>query len=228
MDLKGKTYWEMEKESISYIHKNENLWMKHSVIAANVNALETNEHDLDLAFKAQSENDPGGYVAQKNERFGSFFKKIYRLSRKLLFYAQDTGDQVLANAAANAESTFILLPEKEALIKCSNIIKLGNDVLTKAADYSITATELKILAEELAELEKIQPMIGMITNDRKSARHSIRELISEARFILNKLDNAFEGIIEDENFINGWFGVRKIKGRHRPKQKNIQEPVVNP
>ena len=38
----------------------------------------------------------------------------------------------------------------------------------------------------------MQPTIGIITNDRKSAGRSIKELIAEARILLDKLDDAFE------------------------------------
>ncbi len=227
MELRGKTYWEMEKESVSYAHRNENLWSKLAVIAANVEALEENERELDLAFKAQDENDPGGYVAQKNQQFTRFFRKIYKLGRKLSFYAKETGDKVLMNEVDIAESAFFILPEKEALIKCNSIIKRGNEYLSKTADYAITAEELKILTSELSELEKMHPTIGMITNDRKSARRSIRELIAEARTILDKLDDAFEGMIDDEAFIDGWFAVRKIKGRHKIADKILKVPIEN-
>lgn len=227
MDLKGKTYWEMEKESISYVRKNEDFWTKLAVLAANVEALEENERELDLAFKAQDKNDPGGYVALKNEQFIQFFKKIYKLGRRLLLYAKETGDKVLQNDAGINESTFLLLPEKEALLKCHTIIQLGNDYLAKTADLQITAEYLKSLADELAKLEKLHPMIGMVTNDRKSARRTIKELISEAHFILDKLDDGFEGLIDDDEFINGWFAVRKIKGRHKPKEKSAKIEAEN-
>ena len=225
MDLKGKTYWEMEKESISYVRKNEDFWTKMAVLAANVEALEGNERELDLAFKAQDKNDPGGYVVQKNEQFTLFFKKIYKLGRRLSLYAKQTGDKVLQNGADIPESTLVLLPEKEALIKCHSLIQLGYDYLPKTADLLITAEYLKSLSDELAELEKIHPKIGMVTNDRKSARRSIKELISEAHIILDRLDDGFEGLIDDEDFINGWFAVRKIKGRHKPKEKSITTKV---
>jgi len=32
--------------------------------------------------------------------------------------------------------------------------------------------------------------------------------------LLDKLDDGFEGMIDDDNYLNGWFAVRKIKGRH--------------
>ncbi len=227
MDLKGKTFWEMEKESISYLYKNENFWVNVAVIAANVKLLERNEHALDIAFKAQDENDPGGHVALKNQQFTTFFRKIYKLGRKLSFYAKDTGDKVLLNDADVPESTFILLPEKESLIKCSSLLKRGTEYLPKTAGYGITAEELDSLTSELSELEKMHPTIGMITNDRKSAGRLIRELIAEARIILDKLDDAFEGMMYDEPFIDGWFAIRKIKGRHKSKEKTAKVLALN-
>ena len=47
----------------------------------------------------------------------------------------------------------------------------------------------------------------------KIAGRSFNDLTAEARFILDKLDDGFEGLVDDQNFIDGWFGVRKIKGR---------------
>ena len=220
MNLKGKTFWEMEKESVSYALKNENIWMNLAVIAANVKLLEENERELNLAFKAQDENNPGGYVNQKNQQLTVFFRKIYKLECKLSFYAKNNSDQELLNDVSIPESKFDVISEKKALIKCSTILKRGNEYFSKTADYGITAVELENLTTELAELEKMHPTIGLITNDRKSAGRSIKELISEGRRLLDKQDDAFEGMIDDDAFIDGWFAVRKIKGRHLPNVKN--------
>ncbi len=214
MDLKAKTFWEMEKESISYVHKNENLWSKWAVIAANVNMLEANEGELDGAFKSQDANDPGGYVARKNELLEIFFHKIYRLGRKLLLYAKDTQDQLLLNEASFTESTLHKLNEKQALLRCHGILQRANEYLDKTIGYGITAEELKALTADLAQLETLQPSIGLVTNDRKSAVRSVKVLIKEGSFILDKLDDGFEGFLDDDNFLDGWFAVRKIKGRH--------------
>ena len=60
-----------------------------------------------------------------------------------------------------------------------------------------------------------------MTYDRKSAGRSIKELISEGRRLLDKQDDGFLGMIDDDAFIDGWFAVRKIKGRHKPKDKVV-------
>ena len=134
---------------------------------------------------------------------------------------------MLLNDVDVPESTFILLPEKEALIKCSSILKRANEYLSQTAGYGITADELNNLTAELSDLEKMHPAIGMITNDRKSAGRSIKDLIAEARVLLDKQDDAFEGMIDDDAFLDGWFAVRKIKGRHKPNAKIEKGPDEN-
>ena len=229
MDLRGKTYWEMEKESISYVRKNESVWIHQAVIAATIAALEANERELDLAFKAQEGNDSSGYVAQKNQLLDVFYHKIYKLGRKLSFFAKNNDNEILKKDVSISEAKLLKISEKKALLKCNTIIKRGIEYLSSTADYGITASELEALANELSVLEQMQPSIGVITNDRKSAGRSINVLIAEARIFLDKLDDAFEGLIDDEDFISGWFAIRKIKGRHKvaPKDDNGKSTSEN-
>ena len=100
----------------------------------------------------------------------------------------------------------------------------GNECLAKTAGYGITAEELKALATDLSELETLQPSIGIVTNERKSAVRSVKTLIKEGTFILDKLDDGFEGFLDDDNFLDGWFAVRKIKGR--PIYHKAIDPVT--
>ena len=213
----------MEKESISYLHKNENWWTRWAVLATTINRLEACENELDASFKAQDANDPGGQVAYKNNLLDTFYHKIYRLGRKLLLFAKVSGDQALLNDVSFSESSLHKLTEKEAFIKCHSVLQLGNSCLDKTTEYGITADELKALADELSELETLQPSIGMITNERKSAVRSVKILIKEGSFILDMLDDGLEGIVDDDNFLEGWFAIRKIK--ERPVYHKVKAPV---
>ncbi len=218
MEQKAKTFWEMEKESISYIRKNENIWVQKAVIAAVVNELEKNEFNLQNAFKLQDSSDPGGAVAQKKLFRSKFLHHVYRLGRKLSLYAKDSGNQNLLNDVDIAETSFLKSGEKVALIKSSTILKRGYEYLEQVSGYDVTADELKRLSEELLLLENLQPQIGLVTNDRKSAVRSIKQLTAEARTLLDKLDDGFEGMIDDVSYLDGWFAIRKIKGRHIQKK----------
>ena len=56
----------------------------------------------------------------------------------------------------------------------------------------------------------------------------LKVLIANARILLDKLDDAFEGMLDDTDaFLEGWFAVRKIKGRHKPKDKDPKDPGEN-
>ncbi len=228
MKQKTKTFLEMEKESISYIHKNESYWIEKAVLAAVVNDLEKNEHSLENAFIDQDSSDPGGHVTQKNQMRSKFIHNVYRLGRKLSLYAKNAGDEVLLNDVDIAESTFMKSSEKEALVSCGKIIKRGYECLERVSAYDVTADELKSLSEDLAVMENMQPQIGVVTNDRKSAVRSIEELTKEARILLDKLDDGFEGMIDDQSYLDGWFAIRKIKGRPIPKEPVVPTPrMVN-
>ena len=102
--------------------------------------------------------------------------------------------------------------QMEAFLKCGSILKRANEYLEKTAGYGITADELKNLAAELSGLEIMQPSIGIITNERKSAVRSVKTLIREGSFILDKMDDGLEGIVDDNIFPEGWFAIRRIKG----------------
>ena len=137
----------------------------------------------------------------KNELIDTFYHRTYRLGRKLLLFAKVTGNQAVLNDVSFSESSLHKLSEKESLIKCHSVLQLGNKYLDQTAEYGITSGELNALTSDLSELEALQPSIGMITNERKSAVGSVKVLIKEGSFILDMLDDGLEGIIEDDNFL---------------------------
>jgi hypothetical protein len=54
--------------------------------------------------------------------------------------------------------------------------------------------------------------------------------IADSHVILDKLDDAFEGMIYDETFVNGWFSVRKTIRTRYPKKPSdgTTEPPPQP
>jgi len=53
--------------------------------------------------------------------------------------------------------------------------------------------------------------IGKSSSSTVSPDYSM-DLIAKSRHIPDKLDDAFEGMTDDDAFIDGWFAVRKISG----------------
>jgi hypothetical protein len=74
--------------------------------------------------------------------------------------------------------------------------------------------------------EKDKTLINYFVNGPKNVvnlmvtpTYSIKYLNNEARIILDRLDDAIEGMIDDDKIIDDWFEARKIKGHHVPVKK---------
>ena len=219
MDYMEKTFWDMQKACLSFGRKNEQEWNKIGVINNIFLALEANEKELDNTVKAQDENDPSGHVAEKNQQMANLIKRMYKFDRKLTLYAQEKNNKVLLNDVDVTESTFANSSDSDVFIICSTILTRAKEYLSKLTDYNITAEEIEQLETVLEEVKRMPENISNVTTDRKNATRTIKELNADARTLFEKLDNAFEGFIENETFLKGWFDSRKIKGRSYGKKK---------
>jgi hypothetical protein len=110
--------------------------------------------------------------------------------------------------------------ETEIFLRLKNIITAGRENLQVLLPYGITKETLDDLEVRYEKLQSLPETIQMVSSNRKSATRSIKELNSEARNILDLLDDAIEGIVEDEKIIEAWFDARKIKGRHNSKKED--------
>ncbi len=219
MTLEEKTYRTMQKDSIAYLQLNEALWTPKIRIKTNVDLLKTNDKELDVASQAQENNNPGGLVDQKNHQFEVLADNFYSLSCKLRFYAKDTGDMVLLKDVDISESE-LKHSVLDTLALCGKILKQAKNYLLIAKDCDLTAEELTKLEKDLEDANKLPIAVNITTNERKSATRSIKEINSESRLILDKLDDALEGMFAgNKDLLEGWFQVRKIKGRPLKKKK---------
>lgn len=211
-----KTFWDMLKASISYGRTNEATWNETADIEETFTKIETTEKEIDTAIKNQGIADPTGTTAVTHQTKASLGKKIYKFQRKLSFYAKKNADLLLLNDVDNPLTTFLQATDEDFVILSNKILKRGREYLAKLASQKVTATMLNDLEAGLVAFQKLPTNTEMVITDRKSATRTIPELIADARELLDQLDDAFEGNIEDETFLAEWFSVRKIKGRHYP------------
>ena len=219
MTFKEETFWVMLKNCVLYAKQNRKTWVKKGIILEIFEDLEKTEKELDEVAQLQRDKDPGGFVEKKNLSIQNFVKRAYRLSCKLSLFARKTNNSVLLHDVDIAESTFVRESEISTLKLCSTIIAHGSEHLSQIEKYEVTKEEVDQLSVDLEELKKMPTEINLLSNERKSATREIKDLIVDTRDTLNDLDDAFEGMINDENFLEGWFEARKIKGRHNNKRQ---------
>jgi hypothetical protein len=225
MNYLERTFWSSEKNCVLYLQQHDTFWINIPMLSTLIGLLIANEKSIDDAVLVQNQNKDSGVVDKKKEQTMAFIKRCYRLDRKLTLFAKRTNNQVLLKDADISEATFLESGINAATNTCTAVITLGRKYLAQTADYGITSQELDALETELVEIKKLPAEAQVNKNEHKTTTHSIKQLVVTAHSILDQLDDGLEGMIEDQDFINGWFEARKIKGRHIPPPTLPKQPT---
>ncbi len=220
MNYFEKTFWDMQKSCISFLNANSGVWKTNPIIKEEADALFKNEKDLAETVKTQGDSLTEGHVAQKRQEIIKLGKSIYRLSCSLSHLAKKTNNKVLQSVVDISESGFTIGEEKEIMARFGSLLDTARTRLADLTQYQVTAASLDQLEARYKKLQTMPETISVVEGIRKGATRSIKELNTDARIILDRLDDALEAIIADEKFLEGWFDARKIKGRHRGNKKN--------
>ena len=215
-----RTFWTSEKGCIYYINQHETVWSGYPIIRTKVNLLIANEQSINDAEIEQKKNNKTSHNETKKERIQLFVKKCYKLNRKLTLLAKDTNNKVLLAEVDKSETAMLENRLNDIFVICSIIISRGREYLPQTGTYGGTLQEIEALEADYAEVKLLPEQVAEVGNTHKSTGQNIKQLIAEAHTILDHLDDAFEGMIDDQAFIDGWFEVRKIKGRHHGKKKD--------
>lgn len=204
---------DMQMSCISVGKRYEIEFNKYKLIKDDLDLLIKNKADLDETITNQAKNDTEGHVAQKKAEMSKMVKAVYKLGRNLCHYAKKNNNQVLLKIVDISESKMLSGEENEILQRIKSIIAAARENIGQLTPYSITVASLDALDTQYAKLASLPETINTVVANRKSATRSIKDLNSEARVILDRLDDAIEGMIADDKIIDAWFEARKIKGR---------------
>ena len=213
MTILEKTFWDMIKNCISFLFANSIVWKGVEVIEADVNDLVLTEKKLAEASKTQSGTQTEGHVVLKNTEIEDLGKPIYRLSCSLSHLARKSKNPVLLKIVNFSETALTAGEEREILSRFGAILDAAAAYIKDLAKYKFTDNDLTALKLKYEKLTTLPNAINLVSGAHKSATRIIKESIPQARLILEDLDDLFEGMVTDQIFIDGWFDVRKIKGR---------------
>lgn len=227
MENREKAFWQMQNNCLTFCIENKIQWKDYPVINTLVNLLESNSNQLIMALKALETNDPQGKSKNKDAQLNLFSEKIYRLSRKITLFAKMTGNELLLSEVDISESSLFSYSEDKLLRIYTNILNLANRHIKHLKEYSITTSEVDSLRLELNNLKHIYISKNHLFNKRISTPKSVKELIIESTKILDRLDDAFEGLIKDDKFKQKWLKLRRSKVSPILKQINKSKKTDN-
>jgi len=222
-----KTFKGMANNCINYSIVNNIVWSSNLIIKALFDSLTNTILQLESEIELQNQSDPTGMTTNKNNRIEALIKRMYIMGRKLTLYAKQSKNNILLNDVDVNESSMNTFNEDKLFLTWNLIIKRGRENLSATASYGVTSVELDSMAVEVTAIKAMPSTISNMSNNHKMATQAIVRIISEARIILDQLDDAVEGMISNKTFIDGWFEARKIKGRHHPKTITTPLPTPN-
>jgi hypothetical protein len=220
------TFWTSEKSCIYFLQQHPTFWNNNPILKARVELLFDSEQSIEDYLLKQSENKENGLKNKKDDGLHSIIKKCYRIDRKLTLYAKLSNNQVLLKDADISESAFLDKGLNASANTCITVLNIARQYLPQLAGYDITAQYLDTLETEINTAKTLPAELQVGKNEHKILGNSIKNELNNARTILDHLDDGFEAFIEDEDFINGWFEARKIKGRHNPPKTPPTTPQV--
>lgn len=218
MNTNEKRFWDMLKNSISYGRKNEETWIGFPVIKTRFEATEVLELQISEKFLKQQQSNTEGHTISKRSEIDGLVKSIYRLSRSIAFFAKETNNMILLSAIDFAETDLKQASELDKFNHFKTIVKNGRDYLEQLSHYGVTTQLIVSLESSIASIEKLPSQVNLVSGEHKMATKALSQLIVDARKNLDMLDDAFEGMIHNATFLDGWFDARKIKGRHQSKK----------
>ena len=208
-----QNFWNMQKDSLAFFDKKQDVWSGIPVLKTNVEKLKANEVLISQADKTQKENNPSGHTTQKDLQFETMVRFGYKLSCKVTSYALEIEDKVLLTAVSFSPSQLEQGTENEVVTRCQIIADKALENLDRLTGYCVTTVDIEAFQQAIDQFKKMPAERNLIVNERKGAVKTIPELIAEARLLFEKLDNNVDGLVDDPVFINDYHQIRLINSR---------------
>lgn len=209
---------DMIKTCLSFADKNKSVFASNKIIETLVSNLRTTVDKLDAAILLQQHGNSEGHVDNKNSRMAEMGTEFYRLSRGLTLFAKLTNNLILLKDVDVKESALTSGSEEAILNRCKSLSAHARANADKLREYGFNPEDVQKLETRLQEVQALTGALSVTSNEQKIATQNIKVYLLESRNTLDMLDDAFEAMIHNQDFLNAWFEARKIKGRHRLKK----------
>jgi len=219
----------MVQSTLSNLKKDQEHWSDEPEIVSEVNAIESEFNLVNEDLNLVSGLDSTGYTQSKNSIFDNIIRATYKLCRKYCVYARRNNNEVLLQLVDHSINSLSAGIEKDAISRCSAIVKKAESMLDVLSPYKITADELASI-RQLMEVYN-QHLEGRSTT-KTSKKVSVHDITAQINSLNNRLiilDDMIEGFIEDEDVIARYKAARIVVNYGKGKTaKKKADPSSTP
>ena len=210
MQQSKSNFMSMVQAVLASLKKDQKQLENETEIATEVSEIEREFNIITETSSDISSLDPKGYTVAKNDAFDSIMSATLKLCKKMYVYASRHKDSTLLSLVDHSLNSLSSGMEKDAISRCSAIVKKAESMLTVLQPYKVAEPELAAIRSLMTSYNE---QIDGRTNTKtgKSTRiQDISDQITSLRERLTLLDNLIEGFIDDDEVIARYKTSRAI------------------
>ncbi|RYD89105.1 MAG: hypothetical protein EOP50_18005 [Sphingobacteriales bacterium] len=208
-------FQEMVAAVLAHAKNHPAAWQDIAPVAQSFGELGTVSAALETAAKKQVQPAAG----PKNGALDALFAETQKTGQKIAAYALRHQDELLLAQVRVRTYQLEDMAEAEALRRCDTVLEKAQEHLPALAPYMVTAVEVTSLENLLKAARAHKDDLRDGRTDGTAQTGRISALETEARRIFEGLDLEVESMVEDEEFVDGYFIARRTWDRRGKRRE---------
>jgi uncharacterized coiled-coil protein SlyX len=216
MKISQSNYLNMSNAVLTHFDNNVPVWSGVRIVAEGVGRLRNTVADIITTATRQSENNPVGHTAAKEQARDGLEEMIYLTALHVRSFAGIAGDEVLLEKMRFSRSALDILGINDLLTRSRLVLDACVANLPALTEYRVDQTTVNELQRRIDLTAQLYAQRDTVIDRRMEATARLIQLFAQARKQLKTLDDLTEAYVEDDAFTATYFNARRIhdlKGR---------------
>lgn len=216
MKISQSNYLNMSNAVLAHFDSNVPVWSGIRIIAESVGRLRNTLADITDTATRQSENNPVGHTAAKEQSRDGLEELVYLTALRVRSYAGIVGDEVLLEKMRFSRSALDSLGTNDLLTRSRLVLDACKANLPTLTEYQVDQTTVNELQQRIDRTAQLYAQRDTVIDRRMEATARLQQLFAQARKQLKTLDDLVEAYVEDDAFVATYLNARRIhdlKGR---------------
>lgn len=212
-------FQEMVAAVLAHAKKHTAAWQDVEPVAESIHELQELNTEVDVAAGKQTQR---GTASPKDTALAELFAEVQKTGGRIASFARRQHDELLEAQVRIRVYQLDEMAEAEALRRCTLVRDKAVELLPQLAAYKVTADSIAALNRLLATATSMKENFVDNRTDATAQTGKLPSLESRQRRVLESLDIEVENMVDDEDFVNGYFVARRIWDR-RGRGKNKEQ-----
>jgi hypothetical protein len=211
--------------TVVYLNKSTTEWNNEAAIVESVDYILERKKKIDAEVKDILQKQTVGITDQLYAGLGKAIDLAYIMAKRIKVYARKTGNLMLVRDVDYAKTEMDDGTFKAIIDRLWLVAKRGEEHLTDLAAYKVKPTDVADLNTAIDSIKDKPAMRKSMTGENVESTASIKLMLKEILDKINdELDDEIEALCENEEFVEGYFAVRRtydIKARGKAEKKVV-------